>query len=119
MRYGQTLAFGTPEWRSVYATARNTMEGFNGFVKDANHEALGDPMRRRVRGYTACFVFSTVLVMSANLRKVHAFPKASGGDSGRSKPIRRTKRPKRRKADIRDWSPATIEPAAPDPPAAA
>lgn len=39
----QVLHYASPEWQQMYATARNTIEGFNGYVKDANAEALGQP----------------------------------------------------------------------------
>ncbi len=49
------------------------MEGFNGFVKDPNYEALDVPGRRRCRGYAAQFLFATLLLMSANLRALVTF----------------------------------------------
>ncbi|NNN11551.1 MAG: hypothetical protein HKL83_06795 [Acidimicrobiaceae bacterium] len=42
----------------MYSTARNTIEGFNGYVKDSNYEALGQLDRRRVRGYTAQYLLT-------------------------------------------------------------
>ncbi|HVB05909.1 MAG TPA: hypothetical protein VNF07_06670 [Acidimicrobiales bacterium] len=72
-RHRQRLAFGTEEWRSRYATCRNTIEGVNGFLKDGAHEALGDPSRRRVRGVVAQSLFCALLVMAANIRKLRAF----------------------------------------------
>ena len=48
-KYRQDLHYGSPEWHAMYSTARNTIEGFNGYVKDANHEALDQPGRRRAR----------------------------------------------------------------------
>ena len=41
------LAFGTEEWARVYATCRNTIEGWNGYVKDPAQEDLAAPGRRR------------------------------------------------------------------------
>jgi hypothetical protein len=57
----------------MYATARNTIEGFNGFIKDGVHEALADPMRRRMRGRAAQHLLTALLVMAANVRKIRAF----------------------------------------------
>lgn len=50
-KYAQHLHHGSPQWQAMYSTALNTIEGFDGYVKDANHEALDQPGRRRVRGF--------------------------------------------------------------------
>jgi hypothetical protein len=71
-RYRQELAFGTERWARVYATCRNTIEGWNGFVKDPAHEGLAAPSRRRVRGIAAQSVFCAFLLMAANIRKIRA-----------------------------------------------
>jgi hypothetical protein len=92
-KYGQSLHFGSPEWHAMYATTRNTIEGFNGYVKDANHEALDQPGRRRVRGYASQYLFTAMLVMSANLRKIYTFIRKHGKDEGVvAKPPRRPRR---------------------------
>ncbi len=72
-RHRQDLAFGSEEWASTYAAYRNTIEGWNGFVKDPAHEALAAPGRRRVRGIAAQSIFVTLLLMAANFRKIAAF----------------------------------------------
>ena len=72
-RHRQELAFGTEEWARVYATCRNTIEGWNGYVKDPAHEDLAAPGRRRVRGIAAQSLFCAFLLMAANLRKIRAF----------------------------------------------
>ncbi|HUY42255.1 MAG TPA: hypothetical protein VMU98_00675 [Acidimicrobiales bacterium] len=69
-RYAQSLAYGSEEWARHCATLRNTIEGWNGFVKDPAHEALSQPARRRVRGIAAQGVFVTLLIVAANLRKI-------------------------------------------------
>jgi hypothetical protein len=71
-RYRQDLRYGTPEWHTRYATLRNTIEGLNGYAKDPAHEALAQPARRRVRGIAACSVFTALLLMAANIRKIRA-----------------------------------------------
>jgi hypothetical protein len=92
-KYGQSLHFGSPEWHAMYATTRNTIEGFNGYVKDANHEALDQPGRRRVRGYASQYLFTAMLVMSANLREIYTFIRKHGQDEGVvAKPPRRPRR---------------------------
>ena len=72
-KYGQELEFESPKWRKVYRPLRSMMEGFNGFVKDPNYEALSVPGRRRSRGYAAQFLFATLLLMSGNLRALVTF----------------------------------------------
>ncbi len=69
-RHAQSFAYGSEEWARHYATLRNTIEGWNGFVKDPAHEALAQPARRRVRGIAAQGIFVTLLLVAANLRKI-------------------------------------------------
>ena len=52
---------------------RNTIEGLNGLIKDTAHQALAQPARRRVRGITAQPVFTALLLMAANIRKIRAW----------------------------------------------
>lgn len=97
-KYAQDLPYGTPEWKATYATLRNTIEGFNGFIKDANGEALEEPGRRRARGYGIQSLFIACLVTAANLRKIAAFlsrvaapapapsPDPNTGKRGRGRP---------------------------------
>lgn len=50
-KFAQDLLYGSHEWHATYATLRNSIEGFNGYVKDGAREALDDPERRpRPRG---------------------------------------------------------------------
>jgi hypothetical protein len=72
-KYRQDIQYGTDEWQEMYATARNTIEGFNGFIKDGAHEALADSTRRRLRGRAAQHVLTALLIMAANVRKIRAF----------------------------------------------
>ena len=72
-RHRQDLAFGSEEWASTYAAYRNTIEGWNGYVKDPAHEALAAPGRRRVRGIAAQSIFVALLSMAGNFRKIAAF----------------------------------------------
>jgi hypothetical protein len=71
-RFRQDLAFGSEQWQETYAAYRNTIEGFNGYVKDGAHEALADPSRRRVRGTAAQTLFVGFLTLAANIRKIAA-----------------------------------------------
>ncbi len=71
-RFAQDFAYGSEEWSRHYATLRNTIEGWNGFVKDPSHEALAQSARRRVRGIAAQGIFIATLFVAANLRKIDA-----------------------------------------------
>ena len=72
-RYRQDLPHGSPAWHARYATLRNTIEGLNGYVKDPARQALAQPGRRRVRGIAACSLFTALLLMAANIRKIRAW----------------------------------------------
>ncbi|MDQ2729324.1 MAG: hypothetical protein M3Y91_16020, partial [Actinomycetota bacterium] len=105
-KYGQALPYGSPEWQAMYATARNTIEGYNGYIKDANREALDQPGRRRIRGYTAQYLFTTLLVVSANIRKLRTFLAGTAPDAHGT--LRRLTRPARRRDRLPDYRPSTI-----------
>ncbi len=72
-KHAQTLPYGTVEWHDNYSTARNTVEAFNAYIKDAGHEDLENGGRRRVRGYAIQTLLIACLVASANLRKIRAY----------------------------------------------
>ncbi len=116
-KYSQVLQYGSPEWQAMYATARNTIEGFNGYVKDANYEALDQPGRRRVRGYAAQYLFTALLVVSANIRKLQTFLANATTDPVGTLTVRRSRR-KRRRDLLAEFRPDTGTPATGDPPAA-
>lgn len=99
VRHAQSFAYGSEEWARHYATLRNTIEGWNGFVKDPAHEALAQPARRRVRGIAAQGIFVTLLIVAANLRKI---------DTHRHQMINRDelearKRARRRRVSLTDY----------------
>jgi len=81
-KFLQSEHFGSHEWEEIYRHDRNTIEGQNGFLKDGAQEAIHDATRRRVRGYTAQYLFITVLVASGNLRKIDAFVAELFGPDG-------------------------------------
>jgi hypothetical protein len=99
-RYRQDLPYGSPAWHARYATLRNTIEGLNGLIKDPAHEALAQPARRRVRGIAAQSVFTALLLMAANIRKVRAWRALTARDKERI-----TRRARRRRASLRDYLP--------------
>ncbi len=98
-RYRQDLPYGSPAWHQCYATLRNTIEGLNGYVKDPAHQALAQPGRRRVRGIAAQSVFTALLLMAANIRKIRAW-RALTADTTSI-----THRARRRRASLRDYLP--------------
>ncbi len=99
-RYRQDLPYGSPAWHKCYATLRNTIEGLNGYAKDPAHEALAQPARRRVRGITAQSIFTALLLMAANIRKIRAWRAQAPGERDSI-----TRRARRRRASLRDYLP--------------
>jgi ferric-dicitrate binding protein FerR (iron transport regulator) len=77
---------------------RNTLEGLNGFIKDPAREALAQPARRRIRGITACALFTALLLMAANLRKIRAWRTRATQQPA-------TTRTRRRRTSLRDHQP--------------
>ena len=99
-RYRQDLPYGSPAWHARYATLRNTIEGLNGYAKDPAHQALAQPARRRVRGIAAQSVFTALLLMAANIRKIRAWRALTARDKARI-----TRRARRRRTSLRDYLP--------------
>ena len=79
---------------------RNTIEGLNGYVKDPAHEALAQPARRRVRGIAAQSLFTALLLMAANIRKIRAWRALTAPGKTCT-----TQRARRRRASLRDYLP--------------
>jgi hypothetical protein len=99
-RYRQDLPYGSPAWHKSYATLRNTIEGLNGLIKDPAHEALAQPARRRVRGIAAQSVFTALLLMAANIRKIRAWRALAARDKARI-----TRRARRRRTSLPGYLP--------------
>ena len=99
-RYRQDLPYGSPAWHKTYATLRNTIEGLNGYVKDPAHEALAQPARRRVRGIAAQSIFTALLLMATNIRKIRAWRALTARDKTRI-----TRRARRRQASLPGYLP--------------
>ena len=99
-RYRQDLPYGSPAWHARYATLRNTIEGLNGYAKDPAHQALAQPARRRVRGIAAQSIFTALLLMAANIRKIRAWRALTAHDKARI-----TQRARRRRTSLRDYLP--------------
>ncbi len=99
-RYRQDLPYGSPAWHNSYATLRNTIEGLNGYAKDTAHQALAQPGRRRVRGIAACSLFTALLLIAANIRKIRAWRALTANASAAT-----AQRARRRRASLRDYLP--------------
>ena len=99
-RYRQDLPCGSPAWHARYATLRNTIEGLNGYAKDPAHQALAAPGRRRARGIAACSLFTALLLMAANIRKIRAWRALTA--TGQAGPARRARR---RRTSLRNHLP--------------
>ena len=99
-RYRQDLPYGSPAWHRSYATLRNTIEGLNGLIKDPAHEALAQPARRRVRGIAAQSIFTALLLMAANIRKIRAWRALTARDKTLI-----TQRARRRRTSLPDYLP--------------
>ena len=99
-RYRQDLPYGSPAWHKSYATLRNTIEGLNGLIKDPAHQALAQPARRRVRGIAAQSIFTALLLMAANIRKIRAWRALTTSDEARI-----THRARQRRTSLRDYLP--------------
>jgi len=99
-RYRQDLPYGSPAWHARYATLRNTIEGLNGYAKDPAHQALAQPGRRRVRGIAACSLFTALLLIAVNIRKIRARRALTATGKARA-----TRRARRRRASLSDHLP--------------
>ncbi|MFC6356320.1 hypothetical protein ACFQB0_09395 [Luethyella okanaganae] len=116
VKYRQELPHGTDEWHELYSTGRNTVEGFNAFVKDTAYHALADPGQRRLRGYAAQYLLTTVLTAAANIRKITNYlADHHRVAAGEHVPPKR-RRPAKRKTSMKEWEPSGEELAVGGPP---
>jgi len=99
-RYRQDPPYASRAWHERYATLRNTIEGLNGYAKDPAHQALAQPARRRVRGIAAQSVFTALLLMAANIRKIRTWRALTPQDKASI-----TRRARRRRTSLRSYLP--------------
>ena len=69
----QDMPYGTEEHAITYTRDRNTNEGFHAFMRETGYEAISNSSRRRIRGLAAQQFITTLLFVSANIRKIAAF----------------------------------------------
>lgn len=113
IKYGQTLQYGTDRWHQMYSTARNTIEGFNAFVKDGAHEDLENGSGRRVRGYARQLLIIAATVAAANIRKIRHFIVKTHAPGHAPKTVK-TRKPRRteklRAAKLNENAPPQVVP---------
>lgn len=110
-KYRQTFPFGTAEWAGWYGL-RNTIESINGLAKDGSRGGLEDPTRRRVRGYTAQYLFTTLLAMAVNVRKIDAFLDRQPAEAIQAAKKARRARRKRKAETLDSYLPDNVAPGA-------
>ncbi|WP_313539470.1 hypothetical protein [Leifsonia aquatica] len=71
----QEYRYGSREWATNYQADRNMVEGINGYIKDETKENLQSAARRAASGLAAQQVLVTMLIVSANMRKLQSFLK--------------------------------------------
>lgn len=72
-KYRQSLPFGSPEQINLYNRLRQGTEGVHGTAKDEAKVALGNPGRRRVRGWAAMQVFAAFLFAETASQRILTF----------------------------------------------
>jgi hypothetical protein len=104
IKFWQTLVYGSDLWQVTYSTLRNSIEGYNGFVKDHGYEGLGASDTRRIRGIAAATLFAALALMAAKVRKIQKFLDEATEQPCGTIAHKRKKQPRRRRRnqDIRD-----------------
>ncbi len=72
-KFAQALPYASREQHRIYSQLRSSVEGMNGYLKDAAFEGIGVSERRRVRGVAAQSVLVAFQILAANIRKIEAF----------------------------------------------
>ncbi|MBV0895325.1 hypothetical protein [Microbacterium sp. NC79] len=72
-KHAQHYQYRSEEWQAHYGHGRNTVEGFNAYLKDGATFNLADPRRPCLRGATAQFLLATITVVAANIKKISDF----------------------------------------------
>ncbi|WP_156794769.1 hypothetical protein [Curtobacterium sp. BH-2-1-1] len=75
LKYGQEFEYKSDVWRAWYGK-RNNIENGNSRLKDADREALGIPMKRRMRGPWAVEIAGAMAAASANITRIIDWLKA-------------------------------------------
>ncbi|WP_267419507.1 MULTISPECIES: hypothetical protein [unclassified Curtobacterium] len=67
----QELHYASDEWLSVFGHDRQSMEGFNAYLK--NNRNLGDASKRRMRGLAAQAFLLAFILTAANFTRINKF----------------------------------------------
>lgn len=102
-KYYQELQYQSPEWKAMYGTLRNTIEGFNGHAKVPTEEDLEEPARRRVRGYAFQAFAVAILIVASNVRKMAKWVR--GEDQPAPPPDSPPRRRRNARPDLADYLP--------------
>jgi hypothetical protein len=102
-KYFQDFRYKSAEWKAVYGTLRNTIEGFNGFTKLATEENTEEPARRRIRGYAYQALSVALHILASNVRKIQSWLDRCDEHP----PTQTPQRPRRRNArpDVTEYLP--------------
>lgn len=73
VRQRQAFRYQSQEWDEFQTHARQSIESLHEGFKDPGTEQLELSRRRRVRGFAAAQLFTTILLVNYNLRKIAAF----------------------------------------------
>lgn len=71
-KFRQDMIYLSDAWFLLYRSGRNFIEGYNAYVKDGTKSALGNPEKRKARGYAKQYVMVTTLLFASNLRLIEA-----------------------------------------------
>lgn len=84
--------FGTEKWHKYYTSLRQRGESANATAKDSASVALASPQRRRIRGYAAALLFSTIMLMHLNLKNLARWKDPKMDSQGRGELRKPTQR---------------------------
>ena len=73
IRQKQAFPYQSREWEKFQTHARQSIESLHEGFKDPGTEQLELSGRRRVRGFASAQIFTTILLVNYNLRKIAAF----------------------------------------------
>ena len=103
-KFWQPLTHYSDKWQVTYTTLRNSIEGYNGYVKDNGYAALAAADKRRIRWIAATTVFFALCLRAANIRRIQKFldeaAEQADGSISHRKPVRT--RARRRTQDAHD-----------------
>lgn len=83
---GGNFQYQTEKWHKYYSSLRQSVESANRYAKDGASIALASADRRRIRGFTAAFFFSTLLLMHSDLKTIARWNDKNLDSQGRGDP---------------------------------